>query len=343
MPVRTADDLIDALLARWPGRYILERSTGLPYGWAVWMRSLPPRADRSAALLAALPLRERRAATAGPPRALSWLQAFYRLWWQQWDPVPRDQRWMRWAAAACSALLHLLFAMLLLWAALVRLAPAPDAAASGERVDVEFISRGNPLPEGGGDPAAGAGEVRPQAAGDPGAAAASPAATAVPPPAPAAATSPAQESAAANASAQAAAEQPLQVTEVVEPSSEFVLPPPTPRMAEVRAPALRTPVPEVRERSVPLAEAAPTPAPVVPVRELQVPAPAREVVVREREVVIAQAPELRAPRRAGTHGQRAGAHARGGGAPARGRAGGRYPVGRARNRAQCRPCARCCR
>ena len=36
-----ANDILQLLLARRPDRLILERRTGLPYGWGIWLRSLP--------------------------------------------------------------------------------------------------------------------------------------------------------------------------------------------------------------------------------------------------------------------------------------------------------------
>ncbi|UUS14269.1 hypothetical protein NMB32_21330 [Stenotrophomonas sp. CD2] len=56
---------------------------------------------------------------------------------------------MRWTSALASALLHLLFFMLLLWVAVIR-TTAPEAeGAEGERVQVEFVGRASQ--EGGGD------------------------------------------------------------------------------------------------------------------------------------------------------------------------------------------------
>ena len=94
----------------------------------------------------------------GPPGQspqLSPWQALRRLFWQDWDAAPRDQRWMRWVSALASALLHLLFFMLLLWVAVIR-TTAPEAeGAEGERLQVEFVGRATQ--EGGGDQPCGSG------------------------------------------------------------------------------------------------------------------------------------------------------------------------------------------
>ncbi|MGO4556217.1 hypothetical protein AB4Y84_18675, partial [Stenotrophomonas sp. 2YAF22] len=42
MPLPRAEQLIDLLLARQQRPPILEKNTGLPYGWAIWLRTLTP-------------------------------------------------------------------------------------------------------------------------------------------------------------------------------------------------------------------------------------------------------------------------------------------------------------
>ncbi|WP_251281074.1 hypothetical protein, partial [Enterobacter hormaechei] len=82
------------------------------------------------------------------PRLSPW-QALRRLFWQDWDAAPRDQRWMRWTSALVSALLHLLFFVLLLWVAVIRTSAPDEEGTEGERVQVEFVGRASQ--EGGGD------------------------------------------------------------------------------------------------------------------------------------------------------------------------------------------------
>ncbi|MCC8446205.1 hypothetical protein LN564_07490, partial [Xanthomonas translucens pv. translucens] len=136
-----AADILDALLARSPRKLLRDRRSGLPYGWAHWISSQPavPRPFVCSELLAALP-QPLPAATSRLPALSPW-QAFRRLWWQDWDPAPYDQRWWRRIAALVSLALHLLFALFLLWVAFVRwLPPRPDAGEAG-RVQVEFVGR----------------------------------------------------------------------------------------------------------------------------------------------------------------------------------------------------------
>ncbi len=109
VPLPRAEQLIDLLLARQQHPLILEKRTRLPYGWAIWLRSLKPiarpfHASDVIAVLLPRPLPGRP----GLLPALSPWGAARRLLWQGWEPAPRDQRWMRWTSAVVSALLHLL-------------------------------------------------------------------------------------------------------------------------------------------------------------------------------------------------------------------------------------------
>ncbi|MGL4691485.1 MAG: hypothetical protein ACRCWE_05120, partial [Stenotrophomonas maltophilia] len=155
MPLRRADDILDWLLARQPDKRILEKTTGLPYGWGLWLRALSPlpRPLRASEVLAELAQRE-PVPHGGRLPELSFAQAMRRLLWQGWDPAPRDQRWMRWTSAVISALLHLMFALLLLWVALIRPPSEPDQGGESGRVQVAFVGRGTPQQEEGAQPAA---------------------------------------------------------------------------------------------------------------------------------------------------------------------------------------------
>ncbi len=289
-----AADILDVLLSRKQGRLILERKTGLPYGWGVWLRRLPVRAAAFGVEdVTSLMVQRPALASAGVLPQLTPWQAMRRLGWQGWDPPPRDQRGLRWLAGFCSGLLHLLFAVFLMWVALVRTPPAPAAAEAGERVQVEYIGRGTPDQEGGGTPASygeeGAETARPTAAARPPSSTRRASASAVesPPDAPDSAAAaepvPAPEPAPAPAVAQ-----PLQVTEVAEPVADFVLPRANTLPPRVEVPTLRTPELQVRVRPVEIAEEAP------PAIEFRNPVPlvrpevaAPQVQVREREIAIA--------------------------------------------------------
>lgn len=304
MPLPRAEQLIDLLLARQQRPPIIEKSTGLPYGWAIWLRTLTPlprpfHAREVIAVLLPRPL-------PGPPGTLPALgrwTAVRRLFWQDWEPAPRDQRWMRWTSAVASALLHLLFFLLLLWVAVIRTTNPEEDGADGERVQIEFVGRG--AQEGGGDQpgaeaaaAAAAGAIaagedagaatapRPQPAASASAEAAAAAATAsVPPPAevePAPVAAPAPS--------------PVQATEVAQASSDFVVPPVALPRTEVSV-VPRDNTPAVRERSVQPVQAAPTPLQVrTPQVAVQVPT-VREVQVQEREVTTVDAPVAAQPLR----------------------------------------------
>ncbi|WP_329848999.1 hypothetical protein [Stenotrophomonas pavanii] len=286
MPLTRAEQLIDLLLARQQPRAVLEKTTRLPYGWALWLRSLGPlprpyHARDVIAVLLPRPL-------PGPPGQLPQLspwQALRRLFWQDWDAAPRDQRWMRWLSAVASALLHLLFFMLLLWVAVIRTSAPQDEGTEGERVQVEFVGRATQ--EGGGDqPGAEAAEAAPAgqvAAGQEAGAATAPAPrplAAEAEPAPVAAPPPL----------------PVQATEVAQASTDFVVPPVSVPRTEVSV-VPRDSTPSVRERSIQPVQAPPAPT-AVRTPELAVRTPqVRDIQVREREVSTVDAPVAPQPLR----------------------------------------------
>lgn len=299
-----ATDVIAHLLPR-KAAPIVERQTGLPFGWGLWLRALPERlgritrekADAMLDLLASHAPKARRAAPFLPGRALALRSLFY----QGWGPPPREERWLRWVAGVSSSLLHLLFFLFLLWVALVQIPPPPDEAGDSSRVRLEMIGEGSPEDAGG---ATQAGEATAQQA--PAAAPSSrPSVSPVPAqPQPVDASPPPSDAAAPEVAVDVPpvpprdvpvpeiADQPLQVTEVAEPTRAFVLPPPTPRQAEITQPALRDIGVPTREIPSPLA--APVVRRDVPVRAVDVPVVAtREAQVREREVA-APAPQVRA-------------------------------------------------
>jgi hypothetical protein len=297
---RRADDILDWLLARQPDKRIVEKTTGLPYGWGLWLRALTPlpRPFRSTEVIAQLIDRPLPGSPGRLP-ALGTVQALRRLLWQTWDPAPRDQRWMRWTSAVLSVLLHVMFAALLLWVALVRPPVEPEQGGDGGRIQVEFIGKGTPQESGGGEPAAAAGSAAAAASAQAASAAAASAragstaaATAPQPPAqpepqPAASAEPTP---APTPPAPTAVEQPVQATDVAEATTDFVVPPTSVPRTEVRVIPREAPEVQVRERTVEVVEApaaravTPTLRPVEP--QLRTP----DVAVREREVTVVNAP-----------------------------------------------------
>ena len=304
MPLTRAGQLIDLLLARQQHPPILEKRTRLPYGWALWLRSLGPlpRPFHAREVIAVLLPRPLPGPPGQSPQLSPW-QALRRLFWQDWDAAPRDQRWMRWTSALVSALLHLLFFMLLLWVAVIRTAAPEEEGAEGERVQVEFVGRATQ--EGGGDqPGAEAAEAAPAgrvAAGQEAGAATAfeprPAPSPAPEPAPAqAASAPSPPAEAEPAPLAASPPSPMQATEVAQASTDFLVPPlSVPRTEVSVVPRDTTPV--VRERSVQPVQAPATPAalhaPDVAVRVPQL----RDVQVQEREVTTVDAPVVSPPLR----------------------------------------------
>lgn len=305
VPLPRAEQLIDLLLARQQRPPILEKNTGLPYGWAIWLRTLTPlprplHAREVIAVLLPRPL-------PGPPGQLPALgpwASLRRLFWQDWDPAPRDQRWMRWTSALLSALLHLLFFLLLLWVAVIRTSSPDEQGSEGERVQIEFVGRA--AQEGGGDQA-GAEAAAAAAAGAAAAGQDAGAATAPRPqpsaPAPsstAAATAPTASvpppPEVEPAPVAAPPPSPVQATEVAEATAEFVVPPVALPRTEVSI-VPRDTIPTVRERNVQPVQAAPIATPVR-TPEVAVQAPrVRDVQVQEREISTVEAPVAPQPMR----------------------------------------------
>ncbi|KAF1722376.1 hypothetical protein CSC75_03875 [Pseudoxanthomonas wuyuanensis] len=269
---------------------MLERHTGLPYGWGLWMRGLPARLgtisrEKAESVVAAF---AGRAAPAPGPiaPALNRLQAVRALFYQTWDPPPREERGIRWAASAISVLMHLLFVALLVLVAVVRL-PPPSTSSEGSRVRIEFIGQGTPEEEGGGAPAA-------QQSPAPAASASAAAGAAQQRPAPQAAASaepaPPQPPAVPPLPTRdipepsvPASQQPLQVTETPVPTREFVLPPPVPP-TEIAPPQVRPSDIQVPVREIAIAET-PTVRRDIPQRPIDMPQvqlPAQQI--RQREI-----------------------------------------------------------
>jgi hypothetical protein len=260
--VFSAADIIEALGLRRRLKSIRPDTPGqMPQGWQSWLdgMSASERAVRGAPPqsvideLALRPLSE-------PPKRVGNLnrwRAFATLWRQQWHPPEREERGVRWFAALFSGVLHLFFALMLLWLAYVRIVPLPAASEGETVVQVEFIGEGTPKETGGGAPQGPKPEpeVAPAPAAAPGAAKAPPQETPkVEPPPPAEPQPPQPPAEAQPVAAQPEPEpapvevppapQPLQVTEVAQPDTTFVLPPPRPQ--EATLPQRDIVVPEAR-------------------------------------------------------------------------------------------------
>lgn len=286
-PVTRAEAILQALNERAPPLPPLERTTGMPYGWAMWLRALSPlpaaphaRPDEVVSVLG-----QRPPAPVAPGTELAPWAAFLSLFHQGWLPPPRDERPVRWVSWAGTAVLHVLFVVLLAWMAYLQSLlppPPPPESGGGERVAVGFVGAGDP-----GTPRSEAAEAPSSTPGEPA-------------PARTAATTTAAAAMQADAGTGA---------------DEGVVAPPTPVVevpTEVPSPALARPLPEVAVREVPQ-PASPAPQVEQPVQVTEVEQPTidyvlppttpREVTVppvaqpqlREREVVVVQAPAIRAP------------------------------------------------
>jgi hypothetical protein len=328
VPSRRADDILAWLLARQPDKRIVEKTTGMPYGWGLWLRALTPlpRPVRASEFIAEL-IQRPLPGPPGPVPTLSTLQSMRRLLWQTWDPAPRDQRWMRWTSGVISALLHVMFALLLVWVALIRPpVPVEQGGDGGGRMQVRFIgeeggaAQGSaPLSETTPDSTAGGtapSGAEPRSTPAPTASrseaarptpASTPTASPPPPTPPAPETpeapvatqppSPPQPAPLATAPPEPTPPAPsptepppVQATDVAEATTAFVVPPPVVPRTEVRVVPREAPQVEVRERTVTPVEALVVTRVTPPMRPIDVQVPQREMAVREREVTVVTAP-----------------------------------------------------
>ena len=296
-----------------------------PPGWREWFAAMAARPGQVSGasaedVIAVAALR----VPAPPPLSLEepgrW-RAFSQLWRQQWQPESSDERWARVASMSGSLLLHLLFALAIVWLMLVRFhfpAPAADARDGEEHVlQVEYIGEGTPAEAGGG--ATESPLELPEAAEPAPAAAAAAAAPPVPrqQPQPLPEPEPLPPQPAPEALAElppplpereivfevpplstpevAVATQALQVTEVDVADRRFEVPPP--REQVIEAPDTREPVEvAVRRREIALETPVAVQAPAVPAaREtvLAVPEVAPQgVAVAERRIELAEVREV---------------------------------------------------
>lgn len=302
-------ELIEALRRRARRSIRPERPAGeFPPAWSAWLASMRARVGAVTgfapeAVLAIFLARE----PVPPPGAVAELgrwRAFATLWRQEWEPAGRDERGVRIAAMVATLLLHLFFAIALIWLMYARFmgtAPAEEARAGDEHVvQVEFIGEGTPEEDGGGAPQREEREQETAAAapGTPQPEAATPQPAQPTPPAPAEEPTPSvatDEPPQPQPPAEPAA-QPLQVTEVPVADTSFTLPPPRP--VEMDRPRVDAPEVAVRSREIEVVEATPAPAlRPLPRRDVSVPVPEieqppTEFAVRE---IPAPAADVRLP------------------------------------------------
>ncbi|MGY0652669.1 hypothetical protein ACW7GZ_12590 [Luteimonas sp. A537] len=312
----TSAELIEALRRRMRRSLRPQPPPGeFPPGWRDWFTAMAARPGHISGatadeLLAILAAREPALPAAGSEPPGRW-RAFTTLWRQEWQPASRDERWTRIAATSGSLLLHLLFAVALVWLMLARFhfaAPLEDARDGEEHVlQVEYIGEGTPDDTGG-----GAVEAPVESPADP-ASAARAAASALPREVAPAVETPTDvqlEHAPAAppplperemvldvpelAPPQVEAPDVLQVTEVDIPDSDFVVPP----AREIALQAPSTPVAEVavRNREIEVQAPAEVQVPLAPatrVVDVAVPRPSpRGVAVVEREIELAEARDV---------------------------------------------------
>lgn len=315
----TSAELIEALRRRMrrslrplppPGEF--------PPAWRDWFAAMAARPGRVTGATAADVIAV--AATRVPPpretaAELGRWQAFVALWRQDWHPASRDERWMRIAATSGSLLLHLLFALALVWLMLSRFwfpdREAPPREGEEHVLQVEYIGEGTPFDaEGGGAPEAP--ERSPEAAAASAARQAPEPVAAQPEPVPEPALQPAPQPPQEVAppltlpvrelaievpdvpAPSLPAPQELQVTVVDVADSRFAVPPP--RELEVQAPetAAAAVVPRSREIEVDAPQEVRVPAPRGP-RELELAVPEVRppgVAVTERRIELAEVPDV---------------------------------------------------
>lgn len=297
-----------------------------PPGWRDWFAAMAARPGRVAGATAAELVAAAGARMPPPPAGIvaelgRW-RAFVLLWRHEWQPASSDERWARIAATSGSLLLHLLFAVAMVWLMLHRFHfPAPQAEArDGEEhvLQVEYIGEGTPADAGGGAPGAPVeSPPRPPAPAAPATPTASPA------PAPRPGVGPAPPVA---VEVPATPERPvalppsvperelvldlpepapatvpmpdvLQVTEVEVPDSRFVVPPP--REPALTVPAAAAPDVAVQRRAIELQDAAVARPPLrTGTRGVEVAAPQvapRDVEVAPRRVELARSGQVAAP------------------------------------------------
>lgn len=229
--------------------------------------------------------------------ALGYFRAFQSLWWQHWDPRPRDEWLLHWVAVFSSALINLCFLFLLIWSFAIRwvLPPSSDEG----RVSVSLIGHG--ASASGTD----VGTPHDAAVAVATSAAVSRSTPSVIPPVPAPlagvespSTQIADGSAASPSStrqvpsnvevkqpAQPTVEQPLQVTEVTVPTTDFVIPP-LQHLSDMPVRIREHLLPQVRQREVQIVDISSRPLqsqshePQLPPSRVPIPS------VRERDVVI---------------------------------------------------------
>ena len=316
-------ELIEALTRRGRARLWFRAEDNRPPGefpaaWKAWFASMSERvgAVTGASADAVIGIFLQRELATRPRRtgALNRWQSFATLWRQQWQPPEREDRRVRMVAYAITLVVHLVLSVILLWLANLRFIGLPPAPQGDAIVQVEYIGEGTPDEPGGGQPTGDTAEPAATPSAAPAAIADSTAAPAPATPAPPqpVATAPPSAPMPLREPAPPAA-QPLEVTQVPLPDTQFVLPPPVVRSVELPQPVIVVPELRVPTREIEIVE---VPVPVRPIQpalpqpQIVVPPlrqPAPEITVREIPTPLPQVqpravaqralptPELRAP------------------------------------------------
>lgn len=275
----SAQELIQAVLRRRKLHPL--RDTVASPSWNAWFgryQFVNPKWDADSIPHA---LASRRLAAGARGQAdLSRLQLIQALWRTDWSPRSRDERKLHRQGVAATILAHLLIGCLWLWIGFVRI-PPPQPVANGDQVvQVEYLGTGTLDQTGGGVPTAATSQTQsPQAP-----------AQAQPQPAPFTAIQQLPQPSQPVPHPQPPA-QPLQVTEVTDPDTYFVLPPTTPPELQVHQP--RTPTPQIAVQPREIAIETPSTLPQVitePLRQ-RPPQPMQPTVqaqIRQREIALEQ-------------------------------------------------------
>lgn len=314
----SAAELIAALQRKLRLTHYRARPGEFPAGWQAWLDQMRDQADRegsavtgaSAAAIVDVLMQREPARRPALERVLGRWQAFTTLWRQQWQPAQRDERWVRVVGAVTSLLVHLGFALILLWLAIVQMRMAPPRSADEVVTQIEFLGVGTPDNVGGGpppapprptpaEPVSGAPESVPREVAPavklPSITSETPQLTVTPVPAPrmdvVERDVPRPEP---------PVEQPLVVSKPARDTGMFVLPPSSIEVPqpEIRAPAVSAPSPPLQVQVLEIPEL-PVPAPSAPAVvqlptaqiEVESPVLARDVAeVVEREIPVPPAP-----------------------------------------------------
>ena len=309
----TSDDVIAAINQRRKRLTIRPETSGttssttpgtLPAGWQQWLDAksvVDAQAQDSLApaLVEAMAQRPLRALPRSPA-ALSRWQAISSMMRQQWQPDFRDERAIRVSAGAIDILLHTILFGLLLWLMYLRFMMPPAPEDDGDNVvQVEFIGRGNTA-EGGGALANAGAESGPASAA-PTSRAVTPSPATGRPDAPMVSMQVPQISASNEAprlvrelpppAAAVEVAQPLQVSEVREPTPQAFQLPPT-KVLELQLPQVQLREVQSAQQVEAIATLKPQPVRTLKPREVQAELRAPKLQQQVRDIEVPQPQRL---------------------------------------------------